>query len=122
MDFVLHRDFTHASALGHAIEFKKGVPTMVPPALYAEVRAIGAVPEGELPEEAGPVTSTEPTDPTKRADDILAAISLMADRNDRNDFSATGAPRVPALAAVLGWKPTTQERDQLWARFQVDKD
>jgi len=122
MDFILHRDFTHASVLGHAVEFKKGVPTHVPPALYAEVRAIGAVPEGELPEETAVATSAEPTDPTKRAEDILAAIGIMAERNSRDDFSATGAPRVPALAAVLGWKPTTQERDQLWARFQVDKD
>lgn len=122
MNFTLHRDFTHASVLGHAVEFKKGVPTHVPPALYAEVRAIGAVPEDELPEDEGTAAASEPTDPTKRADDILAAIGLMAERNSRDDFSATGAPRVPALAAVLGWKPSVHERDQLWARFQVDKD
>lgn len=52
MKFTLNRDRVHASVLGLSVEFKKGVPTHVPPELYAEVQAIGAVPEDEIVEEA----------------------------------------------------------------------
>ena len=118
MKFTLFQDRTHASLLGHSVEFKKGVPTLVPPALYAEVQAIGAVPEDELPAEE--VSLTEPSDPSKRTEDILAALDMIATRNDRTDFGANGSPRIPAMAVILGWKPTSQERDALWARYQVD--
>ena len=39
MKFTLNRDRVHASVLGLSVEFKKGVPTHVPPELYAEVQA-----------------------------------------------------------------------------------
>jgi hypothetical protein len=45
MNFILNRDRTVVSTLGHSVEFKKGVPTYVPPVLYAEVSAVGAMPE-----------------------------------------------------------------------------
>ena len=48
MKFTLNRDRVHASVLGLSVEFKKGVPTHVPPELYAEVQAVGAVPEDEM--------------------------------------------------------------------------
>lgn len=119
MNFVLNRTRTYASTMGHSIEFVKGEPTHVPPALWAEVQTIGAIPEEEIPEEET-VKTNEPTDPNQRAVEILTAIELVATRNTRDDFGANGSPHVRALAVVLGWKPTPQERDQLWARFQVD--
>lgn len=120
MNFILSRDRVYSSTMGHSIDFKKGVPTFVPPALYAEVQAIGAIPEEELPEPIAPVSS-EPTDPNKRAEEILAGIEALVERNAREDFAASGAPHVRALNVILGWKPTPQERDQLWARYQVDR-
>ena len=48
MKFTLNRDRVHASVLGLSVEFRKGVPTHVPPELYAEVQAIGAVPDDEI--------------------------------------------------------------------------
>ena len=48
MKFTLNRDRVHASVLGLSVEFKKGVPTHVPPELYAEVQAFGAVPDDEI--------------------------------------------------------------------------
>jgi hypothetical protein len=118
MHFTLARDHTLASTLGHSVEFKKGVATFVPPALHDEAVAIGAVPDEELPPSVD--LSNEPTDPTKRAGEVLAAIELVATRNSREDFAASGAPHVRALAVILGWKPSSSERDTLWARFQVD--
>lgn len=120
MNFTLNRDRVYASTLGHSVEFKKGVPTHVPPALYAEVQTIGAIPEDDIPEADKPSGIVEPTDPHQRANEILTAIKMLAEKNDRMDFTALGAPHVKALAVLLGWKPMPHERDQLWARFQVD--
>src|SRR5574337_308609 len=94
----------------------------VPPHLHAE-GAYFADPVEPLPEEpASPAVATAPVDPMLRHQDILAAIELVATRNQREDFTAAGAPHLGALSTILGWKPEARERDQLWARFQVDKD
>ncbi len=122
MNFILARDRTYASTLGHSIEFKKGVPTHVPVALYAEVQAIGAQPEEAIPDEDRPTGPAEPTDPTQRNEEILTAIKMMVERNDRMDFTAGGSPHVKSLSVLLGWKPMPQERDAVWARYQVDKE
>lgn len=120
--FISPRNRMHVSKSGHAIEFKKGERTWVPPHLHAEV-ADFADPVEPLPEEpASPAVATAPVDPMLRHQDILAAIELVATRNQREDFTAAGAPHLGALSTILGWKPEARERDQLWARFQVDKD
>lgn len=119
MNFTLNRTYTHASKLGHSVEFVKGVSTYVPPALHTEVQGIGAIPDEELPPDENKLP-TVPSDPEKRAVEILAAMQLLADRNSREDFTASGAPALPVLSSVVGWKVDAKERDTLWARFQVD--
>lgn len=119
MKFTLNRDRTYASLLGRAIEFKKGVPTHVPPELYAEVQAIGAVPESEVPEDAQAAVTKEPADAAARKADIFAAFEMLALRNERGDFTAGGSPRDNALEAILGWKLSAKERDALWAEFKA---
>lgn len=124
MKFTLNRDRVHASVLGLSVEFKKGVPAHVPPELYAEVQAIGAIPEDEIVEEtaAAAAKTNEPSDPNKRKEEIFAAFEMLALRNERTDFTAGGAPRDQALESILGWKLSTKERDVLWTEFKVGKD
>lgn len=122
MKFTLNRDRVHASVLGLSVEFKKGVPTHVPPELYAEVQAIGAVPEDEIVEEPTTPKTNEPADPNKRKEEIFAAFEMLALRNERTDFTAGGSPRDQALESILGWKLSAKERDVLWAEFKVGKD
>lgn len=119
MKFTLGRDRSYASVLGHAVEFKKGVPTHVPPELYAEVQAIGAVPEDDIVEAAPAIKTNEPADPDKRKADVFAAFEMLALRNARGDFTAGGTPRDQALDPVLGWKLSAKERDVLWAEFKA---
>lgn len=120
MKFILAVDRVFASTSGHSVEFVAGVPTFVPPAVRREVREIGAVPADDDDDGIAPAALVEPSDPDKRAADILAAFELMLGRNNRADFGANNTPRVPAVAAILGWKPTAQERDALWIRYQAD--
>ena len=119
MKFILNRDRVHASLLGLSVEFKKGVPTHVPPELYAEVQAFGAVPEDEIVGASPTVKTNEPADPVKRKDDIFAAFEMLALRNTREDFTAGGAPRDQVLESMLGWKLSAKERDMLWTEFKV---
>lgn len=124
MKFVLHRDRTIASTFGHAIEFKKGVLTEVPPLMHAEVLAAGGVPESELDlEPKKPEAVTEPTDPNERKKAVFAMFEKVVLRNKRDDFTAGGAPHGKVLALELGWTLPNKERDLLWVAYaQRDKD
>ena len=122
MNFTLNRDRVHASVLGLSVEFKKGVATHVPPELYAEVQAIGAVPEDEIVDEKAAIKTNEPSDPNKRKEDVFAAFEMLALRNERGDFTAGGSPRDQVLESMLGWKLSAKERDILWTEFKVGKD
>jgi hypothetical protein len=118
MKFILNRNKTVVSTLGHAIEFKKGEPTHVPPEMWPAVQAIGAIPEDELPEEKVADTK-EPADPIERKKAIFKAFEQMVLVNDRESFTGTGAPHAKALEAQLGFKIDSKERDALWQAFQT---
>lgn len=121
MKFTLNRNFVLASVLGRSVEFVKGQAVHVPPELYAEVQAIGALPEDDLPEqEDGPKTK-EPQDAATRKEEAFIAFDALALRADRADFTAGGAPTLPALESLLGWSLPAKERDALWAEFKVAK-
>ena len=112
MMFTLNRNKT-VTAHGHAIEFKKGVPTYVPYAAIEAVVAAGGTSEEELPEEEVRVT-LEPSDAGKRKQLILDTMARIAKTNSREDFTGTGIPTMPALTRELGFKIDTTERDALW--------
>lgn len=114
MKFTLNRNHVLATTSGHSIEFKKDEPTHVPPHLYREVQAIGALPEEDLPEDDGPKDDS-PASPEERAKAIQDAMVEIVERGVREDFTATGAPHTKALGRILGWAVTSQERDIQWA-------
>ncbi|WP_025915514.1 hypothetical protein [Herminiimonas sp. CN] len=118
MKFVLNRNKIIVSLQGHAIEFKKGEPTHVPHALWAEVQAVGALPEDELPEEIR-TASKEPLDPIERKGLIFAAFEQLVLDAKRESFTGTGVPHAKALAAQMGFIIDNKERDALWAEFQL---
>lgn len=118
MKFVLARDRTISSTSGHAVEFKKGVPTHVPAEMYRDVIAVGAIPENEIPEDEVKASAGEPQNAADRAEMIQMAIETIVKRNKREEFTANGAPHGKALAAELGWAVSNKERDLQWAAFQ----
>ena len=118
MKFVMLRNRTIASTLGHSIEFVKGVPTFVPPELYSEVIAAGAAPEEEIPEEELPRKSNEPVAADEREMELFIAFETIVTRNRREDFTAGGTPNVTVLAQELGWTVPTKERDIAWVKFR----
>ena len=123
MKFTLNRDKVVSSRYGHAVEFKKGEATHVPPEMYAEVQAIGAQPDEDLNLDAdGPKGSIEPNDPLRRRAAMGLAFEALVLRNQREDFTASGAPHNAVLAKELGWNAVhAQERDEAWQEFQQEQ-
>lgn len=118
MNFTLNRNKHVSGTIGHTIEFKKDVPAHVPKEMWDAVRAIGAVPAEEIiePEPVGKVIPTEQVD---RDAILLPIMEQIAASNNRDDFTASGAPTLDAIAGVAGFKPTRKEVDILWAKIKL---
>lgn len=120
---VLNRNFTLATTKGHVIEFKKGVPTNVPKAVYQEALSIGAQP----PDGSEPAVDDDkkkdaaPQDPAERNPLILAAIEALIDRNEREDFTAAGSPTVDAVSKEVGFKVAAKEIAGQWQAYHEKK-
>ena len=120
---VLNRNFTLTTTKGHSIAFVKGEPTQVPPAIYQEALAIGAIP----PDGADPVvedvvkTDNAPGDPAERAPLILAAIEKLVAENARDNFTAAGSPTVDAVSKLVGFKVQSKEIAAVWQQYHDEK-
>lgn len=122
MKFVMHRNRTVSSTCGLSVEFKKGEPTYVPPPMYNDVIAVGAVPEDEIPESEMPKGKPTPEQLAEREAQMMAAFTKITDANSREDFTAGGTPTQAAMSRELGWTPAAKERDAAWSKFLADKD
>ena len=87
---VLNRNYVLTTTKGHSVAFEKGKPTHVPPAIYQEALAIGAIPpDGEEPQVEDVVkTDNAPGDPAEDpgrlppVDPLAPATSAAADPAD----------------------------------------
>lgn len=116
---VLNRNYVLTTTKGHSVAFEKGKPTHVPPAIYQEALAIGAIPpDGEDPQVEDVVkTDNAPGDPAERAPLILAAIEKLVAENARENFTAAGSPTVDAVAKAVGFKVQSKEIATVWQQY-----
>lgn len=116
---INNRNFTLTSTKGHSIKFEKGVPVHVPPAVLREALEAGA----EHADGASPVieehvrTDDAPADPTDRAPLISKAIEKLVAENERDNFTAAGAPAPAAVSRVVGFKVQAKEIAPLWQLY-----
>ena len=116
---VLNRNYVLTTTKGHSVSFVKGEPTHVPPAIYQEALAIGAIPpDGEDPHVEDVVkTDNAPADPAERAPLILAAIEKLVAENARDNFTAAGSPTVGAVSEAVGFKVQAKEIATVWQQY-----
>ena len=118
-EFVLNRNYTHRSLLGHIINFKKGEPTFVPPLLVREVTGIGAEQvdgtKVDLLDEE--VHEAVPLDLMERKEALIAAFELLEQRNARGDFTGQNRPANKALREICGFEVANAERDEVWQEY-----
>jgi hypothetical protein len=120
MKYVSYRDITVSSVFGHSIEFKKGVPTLCPPVMHAELIAQGILPEDPLVEEPVVEGTQAPLDPLAREAALFAAFEKVALRNAREDFTGTGLPHLSVMEKELGWKVDSKERDTMFRKWTLE--
>lgn len=121
MKFIMQRDIVVATKHGHAIEFKKGMPTYVVKSCWDDVQEKGAVPyEGEGEEVAQePKKATIPEGEARTAL-IVEAMRQIILKNDRNSFTASGSPGVSGISAIVGFIVAGSERDKIWFKMQQE--
>jgi hypothetical protein len=115
VEMVLNRNYTLASTLGHVLTFKKDKPMPVPPIMVHACAQIGAVRvDGkevfDEPESAEP----QPVDPAQRQIAVRKAVESIVDKNERDDFTAGGSPKVSAVSRETGFKVDMTEVRKAW--------
>ncbi len=111
MKFTSSRKLVLA-ALGHVITFDKGDTLHVPPALHSLALEQGLEPA----DGAGVAQAPAKPDDAARAEAIKIAMKLIAERNNADDFTAGGIPKIRAIEALTdGAKPLdAKEHQALW--------
>lgn len=120
MYFTLNRNLVLASTTGHAVEFKKDVPTFVPPPMYKEVKSLGAEATEDMPEDVGAAVSKAPEDQDERDAAIRDAIEALTLKNQREDFGASGKLNLKPLSDFVGWTVNAKERDRVMATMAAE--
>lgn len=120
--YTLNRDYTLRNTKG-TISFVKGEPTNVPPYMVMDVVGIGAEAVGASTPSLVPQDDAVVTTPAghEREGQLMTAISLLVEKNDSADFTATGCPSVKALENVLGFDVDRSEVVDAWKKFNAEK-
>jgi len=125
--FIANRNVIVRSAkIGQSVEFKKGVPTKVPPGMHDEVMEKGIIPVNDDGSAVNPETTEvvpaekpvllAPEDGAVRAKRIAEVFKALVARNNPSDFTAGGTPSATAVTAALGWKVDQKEVRTVWEK------
>ena len=120
---TLNRNHTLVTTKGHVIQFVKDIPTHVPPPVYQDAIAIGAVPEDGtspdiLKEE---IEATAPLSIEEREGAITATFAGLIERNARETFTAAGHPHFNAVSELVGFKVGGKEVAAAWQKYNDSK-
>ena len=103
---VMNRTVTLASTLGHIVNFKKDEEIFVPAILAREAASMGAVAVDGSDMHAEPVSEkpTQPVSPSERLDVVRRVVEEIIEDNLREDFTASGNPKVTIVSERAGFK------------------
>lgn len=116
---VTMQDRRLATRKGHTFIFKRNQPKSIPRSCLEDAMAIGAAPvdDRDLPEQETPVPKGPETSEERR-ELIMMALDTMHTRQERNDFTAHGAPALEVLRKESGIDNIHgEERDQMYAEY-----
>jgi hypothetical protein len=127
--FVSNRDVViRSAAVGQAIRFIKGEPTVVPKAMWAEVQEKGILPVEDSGEPVKPgEAQTVPVAPKivlppegqERIDRIVEAFKAIVERNNSADFTGGSTPAASAVTAAVRFKVDQKEVRSLWEKHRA---
>lgn len=125
MNYVLNRNYVLVTLTGKSIEFRKGLPTHVPPDCIRSAIGIGAFPaDGSevdvILEGDEPRLKKAPTDPVERQDAIMQVVRDLVIRNDRDDFTAAGLPSPKVISGILKWRVDLREVNNVYRIYNEE--
>ena len=120
---TLNRDYTLVTTKGHVIAFAKNTPTHVPPSIYQDAIAIGAVPvDGTDPDVLdAEKKETLPMTLEEREAAIMATFDGLIERNERETFTAAGHPHFNAVSELVKFKVQGKEVAAAWQKYNDAK-
>ena len=120
---TLNRDYTLVTTKGHVIAFAKNTPTHVPPSIYQDAIAIGAVPvDGTDPDVLdAEKKETLPMTLEEREAAIMATFDGLIERNERENFTAAGHPHFNAVSELVKFKVQGKEVAAAWQKYNDAK-
>lgn len=126
MNFVLNRNHTHRSTMGHVISFKKGEPVYVPPVCRKEVVALGAECTDEAFDSAAEALGEEKhvapeLTPVERAQKMREAFEVLLEKNQRQDFTGGGMPTPRAIERETQLVVDRTELTPVWLAYKEEK-
>lgn len=117
------RDVRIASKLGHVVFLRANEPGLVPGCLVDQASSLGCVPSDSAVFETHKRKLEERAAAEKLFNDsILAAIDGLVKRNDIEDFTPTGYPKIAALEREVGCDKgaiSDTLRDHLFAEWRA---
>ena len=122
-EYVLNRDFVLRTTMAHTIAFKKGEPTWVPPIIEKEAIAIGAerADNGKtdilVPEANGKSQMTF----EELREALFAAFDLLVEKNDSDDFTAQGVPKVAVVEKMIETDIDRKDLVEAWTEYRAGK-
>ena len=122
VEIKMLRDRVVSTTKGHTVRFEANVPKHVPIAILEDCLLVGGIPTSEdavneIKEEPAPKVAPQSGD---RRAQILAKITEMVGRNQREDFTAGGKPDIRVMERERGFKIDSRERDEIWAEVEAE--
>lgn len=122
-EYVLNRDYVLRTTKGYTVAFKKGQPVFVPPLIEKDAVAIGAerADNGKtdiLAPETGEGTQMS-FEELREA--MFAAFDLLVEKNESDDFTAQGVPKVAVVEKMIETDIDRKELVEAWTEYRAGK-
>lgn len=121
VQMVSLRDVRIANTSGHCINMVAGEPKTVPGPLVDDALNLGCVPaDSRVYEDHKAKLERKMKEEAELAENLIAGIDILVRRNNFDDFTPTGHPKIDVLAETIDVDPnliTTQMRDHAFAEW-----
>lgn len=122
-EYVLNRDYVLRTTKGYTVAFKKGEPVYVPPLIEKDAVAIGAerADNGKTDVLAPEVSGKPDLSFEELREAMITAFDLLVERNDTNDFTAQGVPKVSVVEKMVEANIDRKDLLEAWTEYRASK-
>lgn len=118
---MTNRNYNLRSTKGYIVDFKANEPTIVPSLVIEEAIGIGAAfceEDANFFPQNNVNTAAEPLYGFERKEAVLTACNRMIERNDPDEFTSTGLPKMKVIESEVGFSVDRKEVNETWASIQ----